>query len=167
MVINLLLFLLISYCSYTDLKFRKIYNHITLPAVVIGIGLNSYLWGWKGLEYSMAGFLIGFLILIIFFWVGGLGGGDIKLLAAIGALKGYPFILYATFYAILVGGILAIVVLVKNGSLFCCLKNILYQIWFFFLPGHSRAPKHPVLNHQIPFGLAICLGTLWALILIK
>ena len=106
MLINLVLLGILAYCSFTDLTWHKIYNYITLPGIVLGLGLNTALYGLPGLRSSGLGLATGFLILLVCFYTGGMGGGDIKLLAAIGALKGFPFILFAVFYTILCGGIL-------------------------------------------------------------
>jgi len=87
--INMVFLLVLLVCGITDVFRQRIYNLVTYPAIIMGITLNTVGSGWKGLRFSLIGFAVGFLLFLIFFLLGGLGGGDVKLMGAIGALQGY------------------------------------------------------------------------------
>ena len=71
-----------------DLRSRRVPNRLTLPAMLAGLGLHWAAGGSAGLWFSLAGLLTGFGLLILFYVLGGMGAGDVKLLAAAGALLG-------------------------------------------------------------------------------
>jgi len=157
-------FVLLVLCAYWDVRYRRIPNWATLPGVALGLGLNGLLLGWQGMKVSGLGFLVGFGALVVLFVLGWMGGGDVKLMAAVGALKGYPFIVSALFYSLIVGVVIGVAMLIWNRKMLRTFKNL------FFVIG-SRATKlipkqdiGPEQTQKLPFGLAIVLGTLWALI---
>jgi prepilin peptidase CpaA len=162
MVIQIIFFLLLLVTAVTDLAYKKIYNFITIPAIVLGLIGNSVFDGWDGLKFSLLGLLIGgggFFLIFIF---GGIGGGDVKLMAAVGALMGYPFIVGAVFYSILVGGLTAIVLMIWRDILWSSLKNIFRSLYTGLVPGLERIPLKPENSLPVPYGMAIVLGSLWA-----
>jgi prepilin peptidase CpaA len=155
---------LVVVCATTDILRGKIYNSVTYPAVGIGLILAALSKGEPTLLSSGLGLVIGFFPLFIIFVVGGLGGGDVKLMAAIGAVKGYPFIVYAMFYTGLVGALMAVSAMIWRGVLFKSMRNILRTILTSIVPGFETVPLDPADSYPIHFGFAICMGTLWALI---
>ncbi|MDD5225310.1 MAG: A24 family peptidase [bacterium] len=157
-----LLLALLAASGYTDIRYQKIYNALTLPALALGLILNTALGGAAGAKSGAVGFLVGFgIFLVIYLW-GGIGGGDVKLAGAIGAIAGYPFIVPALFYSILTGGAMALIELVRRKRLFRSLKNILITVFTFFLPGTAAIPLDPEESLKVPYGFAIAAGTLWA-----
>jgi prepilin peptidase CpaA len=157
--------LLLGLSAYWDLKYRKIPNWATLPAIVLGLGLNGLLLGWGGMKASGLGFLVGFGALLVLFILSWMGGGDVKLMAAVGALKGYPFVVSALFYSLIVGVVIGVAMLIWNRKTLRTFKNL------FFVVGSrlsSVIPKQDIKREEtqkIPFGLAIVLGTVWAMIM--
>jgi hypothetical protein len=69
----------------TDLLWGRIYNWLTAPALVFGLAVSAGLGGWSGLGDSLLGALAGLLLYGWMFWLRVLGGGDVKLLMALGA----------------------------------------------------------------------------------
>ncbi len=149
---------------YTDLKERKIYNAVVIPAALTGLVVNSVFTGTNGLIFSLKGLGAGLGLLFIPFLLGGFGAGDVKLMGAIGALKGAFFVFKVFLATGIAGGILAILVLVKQRRLLLTLK----RIWFSFsiligsifkintLQSLDKAEFH----ESLPYGLAIGIGTL-------
>jgi prepilin peptidase CpaA len=94
-----------------------------------------------------------------------MGGGDVKLMAAVGALKGYPFVVSALFYSLIVGVVIGVAMLIWNRKTQRTFKNL------FFVVGSRLSPMIPKRDikreetQKIPFGLAIVLGTVWAMIM--
>ncbi|MCX5859237.1 MAG: A24 family peptidase [Proteobacteria bacterium] len=153
---------LLATSGYTDIRYQKIYNAFTLPALALGLILNTAFFGFAGARSSAIGFLVGFGIFFLIYLWGGIGGGDVKLAGAIGAIAGYPFIVPALFYSILIGGAMALIELVWRKRLFRSLKNIFITVFTFFLPGTAAIPLDPAESLKVPYGFAIAAGTLWA-----
>jgi len=97
--------------------------------------------------------------------MGGMGGGDVKLMAAIGAIMGYPFILDAMFYSIMFGGFVALLVLAWKKTLIKSLKNVFRAILTFLIPGIFSVPLNAKDSYKIPYGFCIAVGTLFAYII--
>jgi prepilin peptidase CpaA len=159
MWIDYLLMALLAICVITDLKERKIYNKVLLPGLITGLILNSATGGISGLGYALIGTAVGFSILLIPYFLGGMGAGDVKLLAVIGGLKGTVFVLTTAVYMALAGGILALFVLFfRKGAL-----NRIKQIGNF-LGGLRSGMRIPIsfdkesLNATYPYGVAIAIG---------
>jgi prepilin peptidase CpaA len=90
-----------------DLRRRQIANWI--PAVALAGGLACHIWsdGWRGAALSLGGMAVGFAIFLIFYVLGGMGGGDIKLMAGFGALLGTTRTLEAALWTAIIGGLIA------------------------------------------------------------
>lgn len=94
-----------------DLARRQISNWIPAAALAGGLGWQIGQNGWWGVLYSLGGAAAGFGAFLIFYLLGGMGGGDIKLMAGFGALLGAGRLLEAALWTAGVGGLLAIGVL--------------------------------------------------------
>ncbi|MDI6703445.1 MAG: A24 family peptidase [bacterium] len=127
MIVDLLLFVTISLSLYTDLRYGKIYNKLTLPIVGLGIVIHG-LKGLNGLLFSLGGLTLGIALFFIPFALGWFGAGDVKLLGAIGALKGPKFIFYTVLSTGVFGGILSIINLIKREALFKTCKNLILSL---------------------------------------
>src|SRR5205085_4037070 len=122
--LDLLVFALITTCGITDIHAGKIYNKATYPAILVGFAWNAWMPDAPGLKSSLLGFALAAVLMGTLTLLGGMGGGDTKLLAAIGALKGYPFILAVLFYSFLVGGALALTVAIWQRRLLGTLGRV-------------------------------------------
>ena len=74
--------------GWTDWRFRRIPNWLTVPALVAGIALNSLAAGWVGAKESLLGVGLGLGLLLPFVLIRSLGAGDWKLVGALGAFLG-------------------------------------------------------------------------------
>ncbi len=99
--------------SITDFRERKIYNSVTYPSILLGFILWSVNSGVDGFIMSVIGFGIAFGIYLIIFFLGGFGAGDVKFAAAIGAIMGYPSVISWIVISAIVGGIFALMLLVR------------------------------------------------------
>lgn len=153
---------------YSDLRWRKIPNYLTLPAVALGFLLNFLGDGWSGVLSAFFGLVVGMSLLMLPYLLGGMGGGDVKLMGALGTLLGSHAILYVFLYTSLVGGLIAIVVAVANQSLIETFKRIWLFLKCIFL---FRAPSTGALvfkkSPTMPYGVAIGAGTLLYLVVGK
>ena len=114
--------------AVTDLRFGKIYNRLTMPSILVGIFLNLILNGINGLFNSLLGIILG-MTCILFWILGMLKAGDVKLYMAIGALGGWKFCGYTIISSILVGGIVAFIVMIVRKDGFALLR----RIWIYLL----------------------------------
>lgn len=94
-----------------DLARRTISNLWPVAALAGGIACQMAASGWHGLGTALLGAVAGFLVFLVFYLLGGMGGGDVKLMAGFGALLGTGRLLQAALFTALVGGILAVIVL--------------------------------------------------------
>lgn len=112
-----LLIVFSSVCAFTDYKFRKILNMITFPAILVGLLYWTINEGLQGVFTWGAGLVVGLLLLIVPFVLGGMGAGDVKMLAMVGALAGAKFVFMSfLFGAVLAGFFCFYYVFVRKGS---------------------------------------------------
>ena len=94
-----------------DLARRQIANWIPLSALAAGFGWQIGQSGLSGLLYAGIGTVTGFAVFLVFYLLGGMGGGDVKLMAGFGALLGFHRLLEAALWTAGVGGLIALGVL--------------------------------------------------------
>lgn len=98
--------------SAEDIWRRRVSNAISASALLGGLGLHAWLDGWAGVSHSLLGFGFGFLVFFVFFLLGGMGGGDVKLMAGFGAILGLQQTVTAAIMTALIGGLMAVIYLV-------------------------------------------------------
>ena len=150
--------------TYTDLSRRKIYNWATFPAIGLGIGFAAgeviFAEAWQLVLPCLIGMGLSLVLFGIPYWLNWVGGGDLKLMIAVGALQGSPFghlfILHIFYNVALVGAIMAVLVLIWRGQ------------FLHGLRGSLRLITHPKVSEaeiseadSLPYGVAIAVGTLW------
>jgi prepilin peptidase CpaA len=164
---NLLLIIILTICVITDVKSRKIYNKVIYPSLLLTFLFHFLAGGWDQLQGSIFGFLLGFALLLIPYLMGGMGAGDVKLLALVGALKGGPFVLYTGIYMALIGGAIAVILLIAHKKLLQFLKQLPYLFASIRLLGSSSimAGEASICPITYPYGVAIAGGAVFTLVL--
>lgn len=109
---------------YLDLTRKKIPNYLTLSFMLAGLVYHAASGGFEGLWFSFSGLLAGIAMLFLPFAIGGMGGGDVKFLGAIGALQGAGFAFAALVLGVLLGGIMALAYLAIKGRLGRTLRRL-------------------------------------------
>jgi prepilin peptidase CpaA len=146
--------LIAAWISWTDLRTRKIPNYLTLGAALAGLLFNLAVFGLSGLTSGILGLLMGFGFLILPYIMGGMGAGDVKALAALGAWLGPWGTLGLFCYMAIAGGVMALGVLIWKGLLWQKLLNMVL----------TREKVSALLPSQktpgIPYGVAMALGML-------
>ena len=89
----------------------KVPNLITFPFVLGGWAYGFWSLGWSGLGYSLLGTAVGLALLLPLYAIGGMGAGDVKLLAGVGAWMGSTVTFWAFCYSAVVGGVLALLMM--------------------------------------------------------
>jgi len=90
-----------------DLAWRRISNWTSGAAMISGFAVHGAQQGWRGIARAAAGAVLGFGIFAVFYFLNGLGGGDVKLMAGFGSLLGPGTILCAAWIAAVAGGVIA------------------------------------------------------------
>ncbi|QCJ45301.1 prepilin peptidase [Bacillus sp. S3] len=159
-MINFVLITALLISLITDIKNRRILNIVTLPAILFGFIYYTTLQGLEGFLFSGKGFLIGLTLLLIPYLLGGMGAGDVKLMAAIGALMGTSFVLYSFVYIALIGGLISVMLIMKRNGVKLSLKSLCYQLFFLRSNlGSKLFSKDKSSSISFPYGVAIVLGT--------
>ena len=146
-------FLLSAVMAVGDWRTRRIPNYLTLGGALAGLVFQTIIGGWSGLIHGLLGLILGFALLILPYILGGMGAGDVKALAALGAWLG-PRGCFSVFcYMALAGGLMGLGVLFWNGTLWVYLRNgwlMLQNIVLsrsgkvvveYFKPGQEETPS--------------------------
>jgi prepilin peptidase CpaA len=103
----------------TDAWKYKVYNWLTFPLILGGVLFHAMTFaegGWAGACYSLSGITLGFVVLLVFHLMGGIGAGDVKLMAGFGAWLGWQYTLELFLIAAVVMGIYSIGLLLFFGG---------------------------------------------------
>lgn len=172
-IVILVCFVIIA--AYFDLKERKIPNKITFPAMIWGIVFLTVISGLKGLQTGIVGCLFGFAVFFIPFAMGFMGGGDVKMMAAIGSMLGWHQSALVVVYTAITGGIIVIVMAIYKKQLKrivlatvgLILNPILKKIYIMTSNNKILSLQNKLSTHKferkkeyIPYGLALAIGTL-------
>ncbi|MGE5644808.1 MAG: prepilin peptidase [Acidobacteriota bacterium] len=163
---QVLLALVVLIAGYYDIRWRRIPNWLTLPSVLAGFALNAFLAEsvWAGLQYAFFGFLLAMAINFPLYALHARGAGDVKLLAAVGAMVGWRDWVAIFIISGLLGGVLAIALMLGKGRFKRTLWNTGYIVAEL---AHWRAPHmkseeldvNSPLSFRLPQGAVIALGT--------
>ncbi|WP_087972494.1 A24 family peptidase [Oceanobacillus rekensis] len=162
-MIDIFLIVILLICLITDIKNRMIYNKVIYPALLITFIYQFTTGGWEALSHSFIGFLIGFGLLLIPYFMGGMGAGDVKLLALIGAMKGGAFVFQSFIYIAIIGGLIAVLIILLRGNM---LKSLAY--YFSSIIGGNKVQgviTKGSLSATYPYGVAIVGGAFVGLLL--
>jgi prepilin peptidase CpaA len=152
--------IVLSVATFTDVRSRRIPNWLVLPFLACGILVSSWLHGWRGAAQSLEGAGLGILVFGLFFWMGGMGAGDVKLCAAIGAWIGPGQLLIALLLTGLVGGAMALIWAAWGGflkELFLHTGDVVFRT-----KQRGEAVLSNPLRRRMPYAPAIAIGTLFS-----
>jgi prepilin peptidase CpaA len=155
--------------SAYDVTRHRIPNFLTLPAIVAGLTLHLLLGGPRQLvAAAMAGLLCG-LIFLVFHLAGGMGGGDVKLIAAVGCLSGLSLVGSLLIFTSLAGGVMAVGLALYHHRIKETLQNVFALLVHHKSEGLTPHPELNIGNQQtlrLPYGLAIAAGSAFSLCLL-
>jgi len=153
-----------------DLRRGVVYNWLTYPAIVAGLVLGAVEGAaagdtLDGLTNHAVGLGFGFGVLFVAYLLGGMGGGDVKLMGAVGALLGWRdwAALEAMFYSFLAGAAVGVIVVIWRGQAGAVLRRMWMAIRILPLPTATLDEATGTPTYRVPFGFAVCVGTLWYL----
>jgi prepilin peptidase CpaA len=144
-----------------DWRSRRIPNWLTVPALFVGLGVNTLAWGWPGTKAALQGAGLGLGLLLPFVLARGLGAGDWKLMGALGAFLGPQKIFLVLLGTVLIAGLMAAVEMIRHGRVRETLDNVLVLMCAFatfrVLPAEKINLDNPGLM-ALPFGVATALA---------
>src|SRR5579872_5630186 len=123
-ILQVLLLLAVVPAAVADLRQRRVPNWVTLPAFLLGIGLNSFLYGTPGLWIALKGIGIAMLVYFPLYLARGMGAGDVKLMAAVGAIAGPANWLGILILTAALGAIAGIALVIGKGKVHRTYRNI-------------------------------------------
>ncbi|HXN45047.1 MAG TPA: A24 family peptidase [Bryobacteraceae bacterium] len=163
--VQVLLAVVVLIASYYDIRYRRIPNWLTLPCVLVGFALNAFLETpfWHGL--GDAGLAVALALLLNFplYLLHARGAGDVKMLAAVGALVGWRDWVAIFILSGILGGVLALILMLGAGRFRKTLRNvgsIVGEMLHFRAP-HLKSEEFDVkspLSFRLPQGAVIALG---------
>ena len=158
-----LLATMVCVALYTDLRFGKIYNRLTVSCIALGIGLGFVNNGLAGVLSSLGGAGLILALFVFFAPKSGIGGGDVKMLMAVGAIMGLPFAVWALLFTGVIGGMAATVVMVSHGAPFQTLRGIWTNLFVRIVFRNSAEVSAGSRGLKFRYSPAIAIGCMLAL----
>ncbi len=155
--------ILAVWAGWMDWRSRRIPNWLTVSGILVGLATNSVLGGWPSAKAALAGAGLALLLLLPAVLLRGLGGGDWKLMAALGAMLGWQQFLRVMLLSIFIAGILALGQMVRHKRVGTTLANLWELVRGFFVFGLKPHPVFSLDNPSsatLPFGVAAAFATL-------
>jgi len=148
-----------------DIKSRRIPNYLTMTTALSGLTAQGICYGLSGLTNGVIGLLLGFGLLFLPYYFKGMGAGDVKALAALGAWLGPRSTFFLFIYMGLAGGILAVAFLWRRGLLGQKFRQAKVYVVNCILSQQFTAsspapPRQGSDDPGIPYAVAIAVGML-------
>ncbi|MBL8871735.1 MAG: prepilin peptidase [Planctomycetaceae bacterium] len=146
-----------------DGLYLKVPNWLTIPMIISGLVFSFTVSGWNGLGWSLLGTVVGLILLLIVYSIGGMGAGDVKLLAGIGAWMHVEHTFWIFIATTIVGGIMAVFMIAASGRWkkhFGQMKMITQEIVdvrdpeTLFAIAKERKPRMMLLPYGVPMTIA-------------
>jgi prepilin peptidase CpaA len=167
MTISVTAFLVAAIACVFDLRTRRIPNALTFGAALAALVFHRFTGGTEGAMLAAGGWVVGLFLFLPFFAMRGMGGGDVKLLAALGAWLGPEQVLWLAIYTGIAGGVLGVWTAAAHGYLKTAMRNVFGAFVYWGTVGLKPVPgltlesgDAPRLAYALPI-LAGTLVTLW------
>ena len=164
--IAVLLLALVAGAAAYDVPFRRIPNWLTAAGALLGLAMNTFLYqGWPGLRTSLMGLAVGFGSYFVLYSIRAMGAGDVKLMAAIGAMVGWQDWFGIFIVTAVIGGFASMALMAMRGRI----KKTLWNVGFVLTEmknGRAAYLSNEELDVRsskaigLPHGAVIAAGTL-------
>ncbi len=151
--------------AWIDGRELKVPNWITFPMILAGLVYCTCVGGLSGLGAGLLGMSVGLLTLLPLYAVGGMGAGDVKLMAGIGAWLGWEITFAAFCVSTVVGAVISILMVARKGTTRHHYENFLLILseWMIIKNpselSRIAAERKPTMM-LLPYGIPICIGTI-------
>ena len=153
------------WAAWIDGRQLRVPNWMTYPLVFSGLIYGACTGGWEGLGHRAVGMCVGLLCLLPLYAVGGMGAGDVKLMAGIGAWVGATTTWHAFCVSVVVGAVMAVAMAWRRGKLGHHFTNfmIIWNEWMSVRDPRKlsaiAAERKPSML-LLPYGIPICIGSI-------
>jgi prepilin peptidase CpaA len=168
---EILLVLVVLVAAVYDVRYRRIPNWLSTSGVAAGLGLNAFMYqGWPGLKLSLLGLLVGFGVYFVLYALRAMGAGDVKLMAAVGAIIGWRDWFGTFLITAIIGGMMALILVASKRRV----KKTLWNLSFIISELKSGRPAYMGKEELdvrspkalgLPHGAVIAVGTIFFLAL--
>lgn len=144
----------------------KVPNWITFPMIIAGWAYSFAYFGWAGLGWSLLATVVGLALLLPLYAIGGMGAGDVKLLAGIGAWIWTVDTLWAFCWTAVFGGVIALLMVwyrkawEKHSTQFFAIINEVATIRDPEQLATIAAERKPRM-YLLPYGIPMAIGTIF------
>ena len=169
--VEMVLMVMLLAAAVFDVRYRRIPNWLTVSGAVLGVAINTIIGSPQGgLVFSLVGLLVAFAIYAALYALRAMGAGDVKLMAATGALVGWERWFGIFLVTALLGGVMALMLVLARGRL----KKTMFNVSFIVSEMKSGRPAYlaneelDVRNKKalgLPHGAVIAVGTVFYLAL--
>ena len=157
---------LVALAAVTDVRGRRIPNALTFGAAAAALVFHAATGGAAGLGISAGGWALGLAIFFPVFALRGMGAGDVKLLAAVGAWVGPLQVIWVALLTSIVGGVLGVAVALGHGYLRIAIRNLMLLLTHWRMVG-LRPMRQVTLDNapgpRLAYAIPISLGTVMTL----
>lgn len=157
--------ILLIWAAYIDGKQLRVPNWLTFPMILSGLVYSAWVGGWEGLGDGLIGMCVGLATLLPLYAIGGMGAGDVKLMAGIGAWLGASATWNAFVVSVIVGAVMAVGMVAWRRSWKKHCGNF-SQIVLEFMTVKSPAELSKIAAERkpqmllLPYGIPICVGSI-------
>ena len=158
---NTVLMAALGIASIYDWRFRRIPNWLTFSMIIAGLLLQTFFYGLDGLKESVLGFLLGIFLLYIPFQMGGVGGGDVKLLGALGAFLGPVSLLRVFLISAIFGGLFSLIEILRRKIWKATCESFKHRFLFLALQQKLASESEITFSKNqasIPYAISMALG---------
>jgi prepilin peptidase CpaA len=152
--------------SVFDLQSRRIPNALTFGAAAAGLIFAAATGGVSGVGASLAGWLLAMALWLPIYALGGMGAGDVKLMAAVGVWLGPAGALHAALYAAIAGAVLALMLAFARGILRQTFQNVQLLIVHWQVAGfspHAQLTLATAKSPRLAYAVPVLIGTVTAI----
>lgn len=151
------------YAGWNDYRFHRVPNALTFGVAAIGLAAQGYWNGRAGAIAGLEGMAVGFFLLVGLWLIRGMGAGDVKLMAALGAWLGPQMTLGAVAVGGLLGGVLALAIVARHRAWARMSANVGVLMvkmgsWKTALGEFGSVQSLGRSTGVVPYAIPLCLG---------
>ena len=137
--VEMVLLVMLLGAAVFDVRYRRIPNWLTVSGALLGIAMNAIIGAPEaGLSFALIGLAVAFGFYAVLYALRAMGAGDVKLMAAIGALVGWERWFGIFFVTAIVGGVMGLILVVARGRL----KKTMFNLGFILSEMKSGRPAY-------------------------
>jgi prepilin peptidase CpaA len=164
-VAQVLLGILTAVAAGFDIRYRRIPNWLVATGIVAGFAWNLYASGWSGVGHAAAGLGLGFALYFPLYLLRARGAGDVKLLAAVGAIVGPGNCFWVFLLTALLGGVIAMAILLwhkRVGHTFSNVSSMVSDLAKLRAPykSNEELDVRTSKGMRLPHGVMIAAGVI-------